>query len=363
MDLGKVVRGGPSQYICAKQAIRYLDELAAPFADIHIVTGEKSFAAFAKVYGRQIRWPVHRYDGSSSHEDMDRLTAEIGRADLIIGIGGGRALDTAKGVSHRLHAQYICIPTVLGTCSAYTPLAIIYTPQRVHVGRDHFPESAYAVLVDLSLLVTSPLLYFTAGIGDTLAKWYEAVSIPKDKTLSGDPFVQLGLDAALDTKKLLLAYAEAAVSGLEAQRITSAFRIVADTIVGISGTVGSFARDYGRASGAHAIHNAMSKIPETHRLPHGIKVAYGLLVLLMSEGNEDEVRKLLPFYCRTRLKFSLRQFGIKDIEQAKRILAREAVETEPGFHFVFSSFDESFILDAIDRVETIAGPMLQHVSG
>lgn len=354
MDLGKIVRGGPSRYICSNDAITYLDEMAAPFSSIHIVTGKNSFAAFQKIYKKEVRWPIHRYDGTSSHEDMDRLTNEIGQADLIIGIGGGRALDTAKGVNHRLHSQYICIPTVLGTCSAYTPLAIIYDAQHVHIGRDHFEESAYAVLVDLFLLIDSPKNYYISGIGDTLAKWYEAESIRKDETQTADPFVSLGLDAALDTKKLLLRYAGEAVASLEAHRISPAFRVVSDVIVGLSGTVGSFARDFGRASGAHAIHNAMSKIPETNRLPHGVKVAYGLLVLLLTEDNEAEVRKLLPFYKQIGLSYSLNQFGMNDVNQAKETLAKECVGTETGFYFVFKKISVDFILSAINKVESMA---------
>jgi uncharacterized oxidoreductase len=352
MDLGKIVRGGPSQYLCTEDAVSQLDELVSPFSSVHIVTGEQSFAAFQKVYKKEVKWPVHRYDGTSSHEDMDHLTREIGQADLIIGIGGGRVLDTAKGVNHRLRSQYICIPTVLGTCSAYTPLAIIYNQQHEHIGRDHFQESAYAVLVDLSLLIDSPKDYYIAGIGDTLAKWYEAEAIPKDASQQIDPFVTLGLNAALQTKKLLLQYSEEAVASLEHHQLSPAFRIVSDVIVGLSGTVGSFARDYGRASGAHAVHNAMSKIPETSRYQHGIKVAYGLLVLLVTLGQDAEVRKLLPFYKRVGLSYSLSQFRLQHAAKAKEILAREC-QTELGFRFVFKSFDEPFILNALNRVETL----------
>jgi uncharacterized oxidoreductase len=353
MDLGKIVRGGPSQYLCSEDAISQLDELVSPFSSIHIVSGEKSLAAFQKVYKKEIKWPIHRYDGTSSHEDMDRLANEIGQADLIIGIGGGRVLDTAKGVNHRLRTQYICIPTVLGTCSAYTPLAIIYNQSHVHTGRDHFEESAYAVLVDLSLLIDSPKDYYIAGIGDTLAKWYEAEAIQKDDNQKADPFVLLGLSAALKTKELLLNYSEEAVASIEKHQITTSFRIVSDVIVGLSGTVGSFARDYGRASGAHAVHNAMSNIPETNRYQHGIKVAYGLLVLLAAQGKIAEVQKLLPFYEQIGLNYSLNQFNLQDSKKAKEILARECVETEIGFHFVFKTFDEAFILNALNQVEAL----------
>ncbi|MFT8391652.1 MAG: iron-containing alcohol dehydrogenase family protein [Sporolactobacillus sp.] len=355
MNLGQIVRGGPGIYRCAPGALHNLPEILSPFTAIHVITGEKSFAVFAKTWARPIPWPVHRYDGTSSHEDMDRLREEIQAADLIIGIGGGRVLDTAKGVSHRLHARLICIPTVLGTCAAATPLAIIYNTQRQHIGRDHFAEAIYATLVDLDLLIHSPREYFIAGIGDTLAKWYEAKAIRQPAEQATDPFVTLGLTAALETKNLLRNYASEAVESLDRHVITDAFRIVADTIVGVSAMVGACARDYGRASGAHAVHNAMSQIKETHRFQHGIKVAYGLLVLLSAEGEEQEVRQLLKFYKRIGLKYSLRAFISGDVQAAQDILVKECVQNEVGFRYVFDPLTDSLIRRAFNRLEEIAG--------
>ncbi|MFT8871692.1 MAG: iron-containing alcohol dehydrogenase family protein [Sporolactobacillus sp.] len=353
MNLGQTVRGGPGIYVCAAGALDHLNELTKRFQKVHLITGKQSFAAFQQFWKHSLIWPIHRYDGTSSHEDMDRLQMEIGSADLIIGIGGGRVLDTAKGVSHRLHARLICVPTVLGTCAAATPLSIIYNTQGEHVGRDHFEETAYAALVDLQLLVHSPKPYFIAGIGDTLAKWYEARAIRRQPVQAADPFVTLGLSAALETKDLLRRYAIDAVSSLERGEVTPAFQIVADTIIGVSAMVGSCARDYGRASGAHAVHNAMSKIKETANYQHGIKVAYGLLVLLTAEGEDQEVRKLLSFYKRIGLPYSLGAFISGEQQAAQDILVKACVETEIGFRFVFDPLTDDLIRHAFNRLEDI----------
>ena len=48
-------------------------------------------------------------------------------------------------------------------------------------------------------------------------------------------------------------------------------------------------------AGAHAIHNGLTFIPETHRVLHGQKVAYGILVQLALEGRTDEIAELIPF--------------------------------------------------------------------
>ena len=45
-------------------------------------------------------------------------------------------------------------------------------------------------------------------------------------------------------------------------------------------------------AGAHAIHNGLSYVDETHEILHGSKVAYGILVQLAYTGDDDEIRAL-----------------------------------------------------------------------
>src|SRR5476649_445451 len=353
MRLSQVVRSGPGQYICEAGALRYLAEKVAVFNRPYIIAGEQSLAALRSFMPTPLDIPVLKYDGTASNEDMQRLAGLAKAADVIIGVGGGRALDTAKGVAELLNVEYITIPTIMGTCSAATPLSAVYHPNHQFKSVDYYHRSAYLVLLDLSLLIASPRDYFIGGIGDTLAKWYEAEAITRhydSQQLS--IMVRMGLSAAKETRDTLLDDTAAALAAMDAATVTPAFQRVAEAVIAVAGMVGGCAGEYGRMAGAHAIHNAMSYLPETHDVLHGVKVAYGILVQLVATGDADEVAKLLPFYQNNGFPYSLSTLGITtDVAQAVERLSAFAAGDHETFRLALPHVRAEQIAIAIRTVE------------
>lgn len=70
---------------------------------------------------------VGTFHGECSEPTLAQLRQEAQSSDLIIGIGGGKALDTAKLLGHQLHLPVVTIPTSAATCAAWTALSNIYT--------------------------------------------------------------------------------------------------------------------------------------------------------------------------------------------------------------------------------------------
>ena len=84
------------------------------------------------------------------------------------------------------------VPTVIATCAPYAPVAAVYHPDHTFREVAYFKRTAYACVADLDLLLESPKEYFVAGIGDTLAKWYEAVVLVERNNKFNDPFCKNG---------------------------------------------------------------------------------------------------------------------------------------------------------------------------
>ena len=68
------------------------------------------------------------FGGACTLAAMDALTAQIDpmRPDFLVGMGGGKAIDTAKGVAHRLGIPLVSLPTLVSNCAPITALSVVY---------------------------------------------------------------------------------------------------------------------------------------------------------------------------------------------------------------------------------------------
>ena len=355
MDLMTEVRPGANRYVSGEGILQELPLYLKRFNDIAIITGVKSYDVFCDYYGSQLDYPTFIYDGSASDEDGRRLANEIKQTALIIAIGGGRLLDTAKLTAEILGSGLVMIPTLISNCAPYAPIAAVYT-QKEHAFKRIAVSSkaAYLTLVDWTFLLNTPKDYFIAGIGDTLAKWYECDVITRhlkdDEKKAG---VRLGILTAKEILNILLTNSHAALQALEKKEVTSAFGQVADTIIALAGCVGGFAEKYGRISGAHAIHNALSLIPETHPILHGTKVAYGILVQLAYTGEIDEIKTLLPQFKSLGLAIKLADIGIDITDDRLPAVAAFAAKPEESFVFIDSEITADKVLKAMEQLERL----------
>ncbi|AYF99996.1 iron-containing alcohol dehydrogenase family protein [Lactococcus allomyrinae] len=353
MNLIEEVRPGANRYVSGVGVLKDLPEYLGDFEKVAIVTGEQSYQVFLDFYQGEFTFPVFRYDGTASTVNGSALADKIGKADVILAIGGGRVIDTAKVVARELGCDLVVVPTLISNCAPYTPVAALYHSNHTFDKVDYFARGAYLTLVDWEFLLATPREYLVAGIGDTVAKWYEMEGIvrhvaPEDLTAS----VRLGFASAKTIFKILFEDSAEALQALENQEVTSAFGRIADTIIELSGTVGGFAGSYGRMSGAHALHNGLSLLPETHTILHGSKVAYGVLVQLAYTGDLAEVEKLLPFYAASDLPTRLAELNITDFDRQKLLSVAEfAASSKESYVLIDSEVTDEKVLDAIEKLE------------
>lgn len=254
------------------------------------------------------------FSGYCTAGKIDKLTAQAGadRAGLIVGVGGGSALDTAKAVGERLNLPVVAVPTVPATCAAWSALTVLYDDEGRASGYLPLKRSPARVVADTRLLAASPRRYLASGIADTVVKWYETGLNERP----GEPRrldVQIGLQTAALALAVLeehsrAVYAAAAGDG----QVTSAYQEVTDAILSLAGVVGSFGGGRRRAALAHAVHDALTQFPETRDTLHGEKVAFGLLVQLALAGREDEAERWSRFYRELGLPVTLRELGFRE---------------------------------------------------
>lgn len=242
-----------------------------------------------------------------------REAVKTHKADLIIGAGGGKALDAAKLLAHQSQLPIITIPTSAATCAAWTALSNIYSDAGGFLYDVSLSQCPDLLILDYGLIQTAPERTLVAGIGDAIAKWYEA-------SVSSGHSEQTFLIAAVQQARVLrdLLFQKSTVA-LQ-QPGSDTWRDVVDATVLLAGVIGGIGGAQCRTVAAHAVHNGLTHIPATHGILHGEKVAYGILVQLRLEemipGNQLAAtarQQLLKFYSEIGLPQTLSDLGLADI--------------------------------------------------
>ncbi|EOW7218205.1 oxidoreductase, partial [Cronobacter sakazakii] len=263
-------------------------------------------------------------------------------------------LDTAKALARRLGLPVVAIPTIAATCAAWTPLSVWYNDAGQALHFEIFDDANHLVLVEPEIILRAPAEYLLAGIGDTLAKWYEAVVLaPAPATLPLT--VRLGLNAALAIRDVLLEQSEAALACQHRGALTQDFRDVVDAIIAGGGMVGGLGERYTRVAAAHAVHNGLTVLPQTEKYLHGTKVAYGILVQSALLGQDDVLTQLIDAWRRFRLPTTLAELDV-DIHNAAeldRVIAHTLRPVE-SIHALPVALSPAALRAAFEKVETFA---------
>jgi glycerol dehydrogenase len=281
--------------------------------------------------------------------------------DLIIGVGGGKSLDTSKLIAARCNLPVVTIPTSGSTCAAWTALANLYSDEGAFQNDVSLPKSPDLLILDYSLIATAPKNTLIAGIGDAIAKWYEASVSSANSQAS---LTIAAVQQARILRDILLQKSISAVSHIGSED----WKEVIDATVLLAGIIGSLGGANCRTVAAHAVHNALTHLRETHPKLHGEKVAYGILVQLRLEemfGNNQLAftarQQLIKFYQEIGLPCSLEDLGLKEISFAKlRLCSEIACQEQSDLHRLPFPVNPEQLLAAM--VSTLAG-IKSHDSG
>ena len=92
---------------------------------------------------------------------------------MIFGMGGGKALDTAKDVGYEVGLPVFTFPTIASTCAATTALSVVYKENGDFDSFYFYDRPAQHCFSDLTIIASAPDQYLQAGMGDTIGKYFE----------------------------------------------------------------------------------------------------------------------------------------------------------------------------------------------
>ncbi|TBW39486.1 iron-containing alcohol dehydrogenase [Siculibacillus lacustris] len=285
----------------------------------------------ASLESRGLPWETRLFRGQPTAAVIDDLAAEIATRDgvVVVGVGGGKALDAAKAAGVKAGRPIVTVPTVPATCAAWAALSIVYSAEGVQEEIRWLPYGPARVLVDPAILAAAPRRFLAAGIADTVVKWWETLPNLAGR---GDPLA-LRLQAAI--ARFTLDTIDQALAETDGGRTITAHPIahadLLDAIVGLAGLCGSIKGEVVWGGFAHPFYGAATREPVTRRFLHGEIVGFGHLVQWALEGRrESEIAASIEMFRGLDLPVTLAAIGIDDDATIDRIAAHIAASITRG---------------------------------
>ncbi|MBS1996814.1 MAG: glycerol dehydrogenase [Cyanobacteria bacterium SZAS LIN-2] len=309
-----------------------------------------------------LNYVVHDFGGECSREEIDlaKKAAQDAGAQVIVGAGGGKVLDTSRAVASELNKPAVNCPTVASSDAPCSALSVVYKKDGEFDSYFFYKRNPDLVLVDTAVIAQAPPRLLVAGMGDALATWFEAKTVMDAKNrnqVGGATTISAGALARL-CYETLLADGVTALESVRAKVVTPALERLVEANTLLSG----LGFESGGLAIAHSVHNGLTTNPHTHKYLHGEKVAFGLLTQLVAEGKSQTlIDEVMHFCCDVGLPVTLSQVGIDKLAPAHlmQIAERACAEGETAHNEPFT-VTPALVADAIVAADKLGQSFLEH---
>ena len=325
----------PARYVQGPDATRELGSELTRMGlagKVFILSGKSARAHLEKIWKETfqsagIEFDVCDFAGECSKEEIARVkqVAAHWGAEVIVGAGGGKVLDTARAVASELELPVVNCPTVASSDAPCSALSVVYKENGEFDSYFFYKKNPDLVLVDSSMVAKAPCRLLVAGMGDALATWFEARTVREAKVKN-----QVGgFPTQSATRLARLCYETLLEDGPEACRAVEENKVNEhlERLIEANTLLSGLGFESGGLAVAHSVHNGLTAINETHDFYHGEKVAFGTLVqLVLEERPKAELDEVLDFSIAVGLPVTLRQLGIDNLSDRELdLIARRTV--------------------------------------
>ena len=313
----------PSRYVQGKGELAniatHIGEMGHNFFVISTESGVKRVGDTIKKSFANTDSKIHfeSFNRECSENEIKRL-CEIVKAngcDCIIGVGGGKTLDTAKAIAYYEKMPVAIVPTIASTDAPCSALSVIYSDEGVFEKYLFLPQNPNLVLVDTDIVAKAPARLLVSGMGDAMATYFEARACEASyaTNCAGGNTTKAAMALAELCYETLLEDGLKAKLALDKQVCTKAVENVIEANTYLSG----IGFESAGLAGAHAIHNGFTVLPACHELYHGEKVAFGTLVQLILENSPtEEIEEVLDFCMSVGLPTTLADLNLGNATDA-----------------------------------------------
>lgn len=356
----------PSRYVQGDGAMSRLgQELARLCKRPLLIIDDFIFSTYgeaieADLKANNLEFAIVGFSGSCTQEKSKVFAQKCSKDgyDLVAGMGGGSAIDAAKGAAvlgDDLGLKVVSIPTVASNDAPTSRACVFYSSDGSLEKVSLLEENPRLVLVDTGIIAKAPVRFLISGIGDALTTKFEAEQCAGSGHLSrlGARQTLTGMAIGDLCYRTLRKYAKQAVWSVENEIVTEALEYVVEATILLSGA----GFENGGLAAAHAMTRGLSMLPQLHSCLHGYEVAYGLMIQLVLEGRPDDfILDMMGFYRDIGLPACLADLGLKEVtaDILDRIADATCAAQDSHIHKMVLPVNEAKLAGAILLVESLA---------
>ena len=307
------------------------------------------------------------FNGQCSRREVERLQklAQEKKCDCTIGLGGGKALDTAKCVAQG--EALIIVPTIAATDAPTSHSAVLYHEDGMFDDYAYFKQSPSVILIDTTVIANAPTRFLVSGMGDALATYFEAratknafanvnAGLPCGAREGFCPTAK-GTNAAMALAELsyktLMREGKKAKEACDCNVVTPALENIIENNILLSG----LGFESGGLAAAHAIYDGFTIFPGTHKYFHGEQVAFGTICqLVLENAPTEELEEVLNFCMELGLPVCLKDIGVDSYTDEELIeVAKKACIEEESIHSMPFPITIEAVASAIKVADRIGG--------
>jgi len=290
---------------------------------VYIITGPKVRSIVGTRVERIISEQDLNYEvgivKTSNIGDVEALLDHITefKPTVLIGLGGGKAIDAAKFVSSRTKVPFISVPTAASHDGIASPFASIRGLGRVTSVKASPP---LAIIADVKVIMKAPPRLLKAGAGDLVGKFTAVLDWRLAHRLKGEYYGEYAASLSLLSAKHVLSAAN-----LISLMKPEAVRIVLEGLTSASVAM-CIAGSTRPASGSEHLFSHALDIVAKYPALHGEQVALGTIMMAYLHGkNWRKIRSLIK---KMGLPTTAKELGVRDVDVIEALTKAHRIRPE-----------------------------------